>query len=43
LAERNVRWFCDEPELIEKFLGHDWPRHGWRIIGQKGNFVLLRR
>ncbi|MFN4985626.1 MAG: hypothetical protein ACK5GI_05725 [Ignavibacteria bacterium] len=43
LAERNVHWFCDEPELIERFLGHDWQQRGWRIIGQKGNFVLLHR
>ncbi len=43
LAEQNVRWFCDEPELIERFLGQDWHRHGWRITAQKGNFVLLRR
>lgn len=43
LAERNVRWFCDEPELIDRFLGRDWQEHGWRFIGQKGNFVLLHR
>ena len=43
LAECNVQWFCDEPELIDRFLGNDWQQHGWRIIGQKGNFVLLHR
>lgn len=43
LRELNVRWFCDEPELINKFLGQDWHSRGWRIIGQKGNFVLLHR
>ncbi len=43
LNERRVRYFCDEPELIERFLGKNWSSQGWRIIGQKGNFVLLCR
>ena len=41
LQKRRVRYFCDEPELIDRFLGKNWSGQGWRIIGQKGNFVLL--
>lgn len=43
LEQQNVRYFCDEPELVERFLGKNWASQGWRIIGQKGNFVLLYR
>lgn len=43
LQQRRVRYFCDEPELIDRFLGKNWSGQGWRIIGQKGNFVLLYR
>jgi hypothetical protein len=43
LSQRHVPYFCDEPELIDRFLGKNWSGQGWRIIGQKGNFVLLCR
>jgi hypothetical protein len=43
LDQCGVRFFCDEPELIDRFLGKSPEVKGWRIIGQKGNFVLLHR
>lgn len=43
LSDCHVHWFCDEPELVERFLGASWQQDGWRVIGQRGNFVLLHK
>jgi hypothetical protein len=43
LAARDVRWFCDWPFYVEKYLGADPGRHGWRQVGQNGYWQLWHR
>jgi hypothetical protein len=43
LAARDVRWFADWPFYVEKYLGADPTRHGWRQVGQKGYWQLWHR
>jgi hypothetical protein len=43
LADRDVRWFADWPFYVEKYLGRDPARHGWRQVGQNGYWQLWRR
>jgi len=43
LKERDVRWFCDWPYYVEKYLGAKPEANGWRHVGQKGYWQLWRR
>jgi 4-amino-4-deoxy-L-arabinose transferase-like glycosyltransferase len=43
LKENDVRWFCDWPYYVEKYLGKDPAANGWRHVGQKGYWQLWRR
>ncbi len=43
LNEHDVRWFCDWPYYVEKYLGKDPAANGWRQVGQKGYWQLWRR
>lgn len=43
LDETGVRWFCDWPAYVDKYLGPDPVAHGWRLAGQKGEWQLWRR
>jgi hypothetical protein len=43
LARRDVRWFADWPFYVEKYLGRDPERHGWRQVGRKGYWQLWHR
>ena len=43
LKQNDVRWFCDWPYYVEKYLGKDPEANGWRHVGQKGYWQLWRR
>ena len=42
LREQQVRWFCDWPYYVEKYLGKDPAANGWKHVGQKGYWQLWR-
>jgi len=43
LAERDIRWFCDWPDYVQRYLGPDPAARGWRLVGERGAFRLYRR
>lgn len=42
LEAQKVRWFCDWPFYVEKYLGPDPTANGWRHVGQKGYWQLWK-
>jgi hypothetical protein len=40
---KNVRWFCDMPGYVERYLGTRPEEHGWALVAQAGLFRLYRR
>lgn len=43
LERRKVRWFCDWPFYVHKYLGENPAEHGWKQVGQKGYWQLWQR
>jgi hypothetical protein len=42
LRENNIIWFCDWPNYVEKYLGDDPTRHGWKLVAEKGFWRLWK-
>lgn len=42
LRENNIVWFCDWPNYVEKYLGDDPTRHGWKLVAEKGFWRLWK-
>jgi hypothetical protein len=43
LAAEDIRWFCDWPFYVEKYLGPDPTVHGWQRVGTLGIWQLWHR
>lgn len=42
LRENKIVWFCDWPNYVEKYLGPDPTKHGWKLVAEKGFWRLWR-
>ncbi len=42
LVQKGIRWICDWPSYISRYLGEPPENLGWRWIAARGNFVLYR-
>lgn len=42
LKANNVRWFCDWPNYVEKYLGPDPGVHGWKLHADLGFWRLWK-
>jgi hypothetical protein len=43
IAQNGLRWICDWPGEVERYLGADPDQRGWTRIAAAGAFVLYRR
>jgi hypothetical protein len=43
LAKRDIHWFVDWPNYVQRVLGNDPVVHGWKLVGRRANFMLYHR
>ena len=43
LAKRDIHWFVDWPNYVQRVLGDDPAAHGWKLVGRRANFMLYHR
>jgi hypothetical protein len=40
LRKNKITWFCDIMVFVQKCLGNDPERYGWRLVEKRGTFLL---
>jgi len=43
LAKRDIHWFVDWPNYVQRVLGDHPASHGWKLVGRRANFMLYHR
>jgi len=43
LAKRDIHWFVDWPNYVQRVLGDNPATHGWKLVGRRANFMLYHR
>ena len=43
LAKRDIHWFVDWPNYVQRVLGDSPAAHGWKLVGRRANFMLYHR
>ena len=43
LAKRDIHWFVDWPNYVQRVLGDSPATHGWKLVGRRANFMLYHR